>query len=113
MRTVMRVAIAALSLASVPALAAGGNSKPLSPVSSSPAVSHNLVSDSSTFLLMRQAPAYREHASGRETFSAAARNVGPGSSVTGYYESGLGSTASGNDENPRAPAAGGTGMGGH
>ena len=112
MRTVIRAAIAALSLASVPALAAGGNVEPFPVASSGPAVSHNLAPDSSAFLFMRQAPAYREHASGRETFSAATRNVGPGSSVTGYYESELGSSASGNDENPRAPAAGGTGMGG-
>jgi len=71
------------------------------------------VAASSTSLFMQQAPAHREHASGRGAYSAAARNVGPGSSVTGYYESDLGSTASGNDENPRAPAAGGTGMGGN
>ena len=113
MRAAIRASIAALSLASVPALAAEGNGEPFPLASSSPAVAHNLAPDSSAFLLMRQAPAYREHASGKETFSAATRNVGPGSSVTGYYESGLGSAASGNDENPRAPAAGGTGMGGH
>jgi len=71
----------------------------------------NRVSDSGTSVVMQQAPINREHASGRGTYSAAARNVGPGSSVTGYYESDLGSAASGNDENPRAPAAGGTGMG--
>ncbi len=113
MHTIIRAAIAALSFVSIPALAAGGNGEPFSLDSSGPAVSHNLASDSSTFLFMQQAPAHREHASGRETFSAATRNVGPSSSVTGYYESELGSAASGNDENPRAPAAGGTGMGGH
>ena len=112
-RNTIRAAIAALSLASIPALAAGGNGEPFSPASSGPAVSHNLVSDSSTFLFMRQAPAHQGHASDRETLSAATRNVGPGSSVAGYYESELGSSASGNDENPHAPAAGGTGMGGH
>ena len=46
-------------------------------------------------------------------YDAATRNVGPTSSVSGHAESDLGSAASGNDENPRAPAAGGTGMGGN
>ena len=113
MRTIIRTAIVVLSFTSIPALAAGGNGEPSSPASSGPTVPHNLVSDSSVFLLMRQAPAHRESASGRGAFSATTRNVGPGSSVTGYYESELGSAASGSDENPRAPAAGGTGMGGH
>ena len=46
-------------------------------------------------------------------YDAATRNVGPTSSVSGYAESDMGSAASGNDANPHAPAAGGTGMGGN
>jgi hypothetical protein len=46
-------------------------------------------------------------------YSAFARNVGPGSSVTGRAENDFGAFGSGDDLNARAPSAGSLGIGGN
>lgn len=59
-----------------------------------------------------QAPAQRTHSRGAGTYSAFARNVGPGSTVGGAATSGLGNANSGTPTVPLAPSAGGLGLGG-
>ena len=46
------------------------------------------------------------HASGKATWSAFARNIGPASTVTGYADNRLGAVGSGNDHVAGAPSAG-------
>ncbi len=91
-------------LAGAPAYAAdGGQSSALSAL--------NLHGNGNVTRLQVSQP--RNHVANARIYDAVARNIGPPSSTTGYAESELGSAASGNDQNPLAPAAGGNGMGGN
>ncbi len=75
-------------------------------------VSQPAVTDETGGFVVRQAPVPHDHAR-ISPYSAFARNVGPGSSVTGRAQNDFGSFGSGDDINLRAPSAGSLGIGGN